>query len=176
MAHALEFYLDAEAETAVRALWQRLERAGVPSLATFGNGRWRPHVSFAVAGDIPPAVRRDLATDLTRLALPRLWLYTLGTFPTSANCMFLGAVTDTELLAVHIAVHDTLAGRVRDPSASYLPGAWVPHCTLTQDVTPAQLATGFAAVHPVEPIRARIAEVGVADTRTGEVDLLVTRD
>lgn len=176
MAQALEFYLDGEAETAVRGLWDRLERAGVPSLATFQHGRWRPHVSFAVAGLIPPAVRRDLATDLTRLALPRLWLYTLSTFPDSSNCMFLGAVTDTELLAVHIAVHDTLAGRVRDPWAAYLPGAWVPHCTLTQEVTPAQLAAGFTALHPVEPIRARIAEVGVADTRTGDVDVLVTRD
>lgn len=176
MAHALECYFDAEAETSVRGLWDRLERAGVPSMASFGHARWRPHVSFAVAGGIPPSVRRDLATDLARLALPRLWLYTLGTFPGSANCLFLGAVTDTELLAVHIAVHDTLAGRVRDPWAAYLPGAWVPHCTLAQDVPPARLATGFATLHPVAPIRARIAEVGVADTRTGEVDVLVTRD
>ncbi len=176
MAQALECYFDDAAETAVRRLWQRLDRTGVPSPATGTHGHHRPHVTFAVAGTIPPAARRDLITDLTRLALPSLWLYTLGTFPTSANGLFLGAVTDTELLAVHVAVHDTLAGRVRDPWASYLPGAWVPHCTLAQDVTPAQLTAGFAALHPVEPIRARIAEVGIADTRTGEIDVLVRKD
>lgn len=174
MAQALECYFDGEADTAVRGLWQRLEQAGVPSLATRTHGRHRPHVSFALGGAIPPAARRDLATDLRRLAMPSLWLYTLGTFPTSENALFLGAVADTELLAVHVAVHDTLARRVRDPWAYYLPGAWVPHCALAQDVTPTQLAAGFAALHPVEPIRARISEIGIADTTTGEIELLAT--
>jgi 2'-5' RNA ligase len=174
VAQALEFYFDGEADTAVRGLWQRLDQAGVPSPATRAHGHHRPHVTFAVCGTIPAASRRELARDLDRLALPNLWLYTLGTFPTARNTLFLGAVADTELLAVHVAVHDALAGRVRDPSAAYLPGAWVPHCTLAEDLTPAQLAAGFAGLHPTSPIRARISEVGIADTRTGEVDSLLT--
>lgn len=174
MAQALEFFLDGEAETAVRGLWQRLERAGVPSPATRTHGRHRPHVTFAVGGTIPPAARRDLARDLALLALPDLWLYTLGTFPTGANVVFLGAVTDAELLAVHVAVHDALAGRVRNPLAFYLPGAWVPHCALAEDLTPVQLSAAFTALHPVEPIRAGIAEIGITDTRTGDVDTLWT--
>lgn len=176
MAQALECYFDDEADGAVRALWQRLEQAGVPSLATATHRGHRPHVTFAIGGTIPASARKDLTTSLTRLALPRLWLYTLGTFPTSENVLFLGAVTDAELLAVHVAVHDALAGRVRDPWAYHLPGAWVPHCTLSQDVPPNQLAAGFAALHPVEPIRARIAQVGITDTRTGGVDVLFTAD
>jgi hypothetical protein len=172
VAHALECYFDGEADTAVRGLWQRLEQAGVPSLASRTHRRHRPHVAFALGGAIPPAARRDLATDIRRLAVPSLWLYTLGTFPTSENGLFLGAVTDAELLAVHVAVHDTLAGRVRDPWAYYLPGAWVPHCSLAQDLTPAQLAAGFAALHPIEPIRAKVVEIGIADTTTGEIQLL----
>ncbi|HEY3747861.1 MAG TPA: 2'-5' RNA ligase family protein [Pseudonocardiaceae bacterium] len=172
MAHSLECYFDGEAETAVRGMWQRLEQAGVPTPAT-GPGHHRPHVSFALGTGIPAAARRDLAKDLARLAMPRLWLYTLGTFPTSENVLFLGAVTDAELLAVHVAVHDTLAGRVTNPWAYLLPGAWVPHCTLTRDATPTHLATAFATLHPIEPIRARIAEVGIADTRTGEIDVLL---
>jgi 2'-5' RNA ligase len=174
VAQALEFYFDDDAEDAVRALWRLLDRAGVPSLASATHRRHRPHVTFAGGGAIPAAVRRDLRTDLARLALPRLWLYTLGAFPTSANHVFLGAVTDAELLAVHVAVHDTLAGRVRDPWAYYLPGAWVPHCTLAQDLTPDQLTAAFAALHPVEPVRARISRVGVVDTRTGDLDVLFT--
>jgi hypothetical protein len=171
MAHALECYFDDDADTAVRTLWQRLDAAGVPSPA--GRGQ-RPHLSFAVAGAIPPATRRSLAADLALLAMPRLWLYTLGTFPTSQNALLLGAVTDAELLAVHVAVHDALAGRVRDPLAYYLPGAWVPHCLLAEDVTPTQLVTGFATLHPIEPIRVRITEVGVRDTRTGDLQSLLT--
>ncbi|GDY30797.1 2'-5' RNA ligase family protein [Gandjariella thermophila] len=170
MAHALDLFFDDEADVAVRALWRRLERGGVPSMA----GRThRPHVTFARAGSIPRPAREALRRDLSLLALPNLWLSTLATFPTTDNALWLGAVVDTELLAVHSAVHDVLAGRVRQPSAYHLPGAWVPHCLLTQGVTPAELATGFATLHPVQPIRAAIRQVGITDTRTGEIDVLL---
>ena len=172
MAQAVEFFFDDEADAAVRELWQRLEKAGVPSLASRSHKNHRPHVSFAVASSIPVKARKNLVESLRLLSLPALWLYTLGTFPTKENALFLGAVTDAEVLAVHSAVHDVLAGKVRDPWAYYLPGAWVPHCALARDLDVALLAKGFAAVHPVEPIRARIAAVGVTDTRTGETELL----
>jgi hypothetical protein len=162
----LAFYLDAEAEEAVRGLWRRLAGAGLP----VPSGR--PHVTFAAGRAIPPAARRDLAADLALLSLPEIWLYTLGAFPTSDNVLFLGAVADAELLAVHIAVHDALAGRVRDPNAYCLPGAWVPHCALTAEASPTQLAAAFTALHPVTPVRAAIADVCVVDTRTGEADPL----
>jgi 2'-5' RNA ligase len=175
MAYALEFFFDDEADAAVRELWQRLEFAGVPSLATRTHRRHRPHVSFAVAGSVPRRARAELAGELGLLSLPALWLYTLGVFPTGARAIFLGAVVDTELLAVHSAVHDVLAGKVTAPSAYYLPGAWVPHCTLAHEVSLPELAKAFAALHPVRPVRATVSEVGITDTRTGDVDVLLTR-
>ncbi|HEX4705546.1 MAG TPA: 2'-5' RNA ligase family protein [Pseudonocardiaceae bacterium] len=170
MAQVLAGYFDDDADQAVRALRQRLVQAGIPTLND------RPHLTFAAAGAIPPAARKNLAADLAMLAMPNLWLYVLGTFPAGENALILGAVTDAELLAVHVAMHDSLAGRARDPWAHYLPGAWVPHCTLAQDITPSQLAAGFAAAHPIEPIRARITEVSIKDTRTGVEETLLSRD
>ncbi|GGM44591.1 2'-5' RNA ligase [Longimycelium tulufanense] len=175
MADALEMFFDDRADEAVRALWRRLEESGVSSLPTRTHRRHRPHVSLAVAGTIPSRTRAALRGDLALLSIPALWLYTLGTFPTEQNGLFLGAVVDTELIAVHSAVHDTLASKVKHPSAYYLPGAWVPHCSLAQDIPAEQLVTGFAALHPVEPIRAEVVEIGVTDTRTGEVDVLLSR-
>ena len=172
MAQALEFFLDEDADAVVRALWRRLDEAGVPSLATRTHRRHRPHVTFAVARSIPARTRQALCRDLALLTLPALWLYTLGTFPSTENVLFLGAVTDPELIAVHSTVHDALAGKVQAPSADYLPGAWVPHCTLAEDVSSAQLVAGLAALHPVVPIRARIAGFGITDTRTGDTDML----
>jgi len=169
VAQVLEFFFDAEADAAVRALWRRLDRAGVPSPAARDD---RPHVTFAAAGTIPVRARAALRADLALLSLPALWLYTVGTFATE-NTLFLGAVADTELLAVHSAVHDALAGKVRDPWAYSLPGAWVPHCTLAQDLTADQLVAAFAAIHPIEPIRASIQEIGILDSRTGEIEMLL---
>jgi 2'-5' RNA ligase len=175
MAHSVELFLDREADEAIRSLWQRLERAGVPSLASRTHRRHRPHVTFAMAGSIPPRTVEALRRDLAPLSLPNLWLYTLGTFPTRENVLWLGTVVDAELLAVHSAVHDVLAGAVKQPFVFFLQGSWIPHCTLAQDLTPGQLAAGVEALHPVSPVIARISEVGITDTRTGEVDLLMSR-
>jgi 2'-5' RNA ligase len=112
MAHSVELFFDGEADEAIRSLWQALERAGVPSLASRTHRRHRPHVTFAMAGSIPPRTVEALRRDLAPLSLPDLWLYTLGTFPTRENVLWLGAVVDAELLAVHSAVHDVLAGAV----------------------------------------------------------------
>jgi ferredoxin-NADP reductase len=67
------------------------------------------------------------------------------------------AVVDAELLAVHGAVHDALAGRVRSPLAAYLPGTWLPHCVLATE----RPADAFALLHPVPTVRARVVAVDV---------------
>ena len=172
MAHAVELFFARSADAEIRALWRRLEDAGVPSTASQTHGRHDPHVTLAVASSIPDHAREALGAEVRALAIPDLWLYTLGTFPSEDAVLLLSAVVDTEVLAVHSAVHDVLAGKVTGPSAYYLPGAWIPHCTLSQGITREQLSKGFAALHPLEPVRAPISSVGVTDTRTGDVALL----
>jgi hypothetical protein len=163
MAQALKFFFDDEADAAVRGLWRRLDAAGVP----VAHGRHRPHVTFAAAGSIPPATRNALREDLRLLSIPALWLSTLAA---ADGVLMLTAVVDTELLAVHSAVHDVLARRVKQPVAYYLPGSWLPHCELARDLEPTDVTTGFAALYPVGSIRARISEIAVVDTHTGEKD------
>lgn len=175
MAQALEAYFDEHADAVVRGLWARLDVAGVPSLAGRPARSPRPHVTFALGGSVPRAARDELRAVLGVLSLPDLWLHTLGTFSTAETSLVLGAVVDTELLAVHSAVHDVLAGAVRAPSAYYLPGSWVPHCTLAQGLDHDRLVAGFAALHPVDPVRARVRSIGITDTRTGDVETLFDR-
>jgi hypothetical protein len=164
MAQALEFHFDGDADAAVRGLWRRLADNGVPSPATTS-----PHVTFAAAGTIPAATRNALRDDLRLLSIPSLWLSIL----TAADGeLALTAVVDTELLAVHSAVHDVLAKRVKQPVARYLPGSWMPHCVLARDLEPAQMTAGFAALYPVGSIKAKITEIVVVDTHTGETDVL----
>lgn len=164
MAQTLEFFFDGEADAAVRGLWRGLSEAGVQSPA-----RHRPHVTFAAAQTIPAGTRNALREDLRLLSIPALWLSTLAAFD---GALVLTAVVDTELLAVHSAVHDVLAKRVKQPVAYYLPGSWIPHCTLAEGLEPDQMTAGFAAVYPVGSIRARITEIAVVDTHTGEADVL----
>lgn len=167
MAQGVVVFFDDEADAAVRALWPRLAGAGVPP-----DDRQPPHLTYALAGSIPRAARTALSEELSRLWLPGMVLQNLSAFSTSANVLMLGAVVDSELLAVHSVVHDVLARKVKNPSAYYLPGHWVPHCTLAQGHTDEQMVAGFAALHPVRPIRAKVDRVCVVDSVTGEIDHL----
>jgi hypothetical protein len=151
MTQHVRFRLDDAAATHLAELRTRAAGAGCTVPAE------RPALTAAAAGSIPPAARTALADELRVLALPTVWLATLGVVAGRENELVLAAVVDSELLAVHAAVHDALAGRVRGPVASYLPGAWLPHCVLAC----ADPARAFAALHPVEPVRARLVGVAV---------------
>src|SRR4051794_13182956 len=118
----------------------------------------RPAVTAAAASAVPPAARAALEEDLRVLALPSVWLATLGTVAGRPDELVLAAVVDAELLAVHAAVHDALAGRVKGPVAAYLPGTWLPHCVLAGE----RPAAAFAALHPVRPVRARITGIEIS--------------
>ena len=154
----VRFRLDDDAAAAVDALRARAATAGcsVPSE--------RGALTTAAAVAIPPAAQAALAVELRVLALPTVWLATLGGTADRPHELVLAAVVDSELLAVHNAVHDALAGRVRGPVAAYLPGAWLPHCVLAST----KPAEAFIALHPAEPVRAQIVGVEIADARTGE--------
>ena len=167
MADALVFHFDDETEAQIRDLWKRLGEAGIP-----GAGD-RPRVALAVAGSIPPPARKALRGELELLSIPDLWLHTLGTLPGDERMLLLGAVVDTELLAVHSAVHDVLAGKVKNPSAYYFPGAWIPCCVLAEGLDTGQLAAAFSTLLPPEPVRASVEEIAVLNTRTAEAETLL---
>ncbi|GAA2568025.1 2'-5' RNA ligase family protein [Pseudonocardia hydrocarbonoxydans] len=150
MAQHVRFRLDPDAVAALRALRARLPR----HLAAVDE----PAVTVAAAAAVPPAARAALEAELRLLMLPSIWLATLGTVAGRPDELVLAAVVDAELLAVHAAVHDALAGRVRGPVAAYLPGAWLPHCVLATE----RPAEAFTALHPVAPVRARVVGVEVA--------------
>lgn len=160
--HALVAFFDTEAERKIVGLFNKM---GVEQ-------SYPPHLTYAVASTIGLKVRAELREDLSRLWMPDLWLHTLGTFSTTDNVLHLGAVVDSELLAVHSAIHDVLAGKVKNPSAYYLPGNWIPHCTLAQGLDDDAMKAAFAKIFPVEPIHAKVREVSIVDTQTGEIDVL----
>jgi hypothetical protein len=151
VAQTVRFLLDDDARQALEGLRARLAAIGVPVPGD------EPAVTVAAAAAVPPAAQDALTAELRLLAIPSVWLATLGTVAGRPDELVLAAVVDAELLAVHAAVHDALAGRVRGPVAAYLPGAWLPHCVLAT----ARPAEAFAALHPVTPVRARVTGVAV---------------
>jgi hypothetical protein len=145
----VSFTLDDAAVESITRLRARVASEGIAVPSD------EPAVVVAAASVVPQDAREAVLDEVRLLGLPSIWLATLGTVAGRPDALVLAAVVDTELLAVHGAIHDALAGRVKNPVSTYFPGAWLPSCTLAAE----RPADAFAALHPVAPVRARVTGV-----------------
>ena len=171
MAQALEVLFDPTTEAVIKGLWARLETAGVPSLASRTHRRHRPHVSLAVAERIGTQQLESLQERLAATHLD-ITLYSPAVFP-RPGVLYLSVVPTLALLRLHQEMHATLRDGIVGPRAGYSVGAWVPHCTLAQDLTRAQLVRGIDLLYDQPVIPAHVSSMGLLDTATGEVLPLV---
>jgi 2'-5' RNA ligase len=161
-------YFDEEADAAVRRLWLLLSDAGLPSLATRTHRRHRPHVSLAVAESLADADLAPLRSALMS-SRPALRLYVLGTFPGDEGALFLGVQVTAELLAFHAGAHAALAGQPIRQWAYYLPGNWIPHCTLAEGLDKSEAGRAFGLLAGYRAIAATVTSAGIKDTATGAI-------
>lgn len=164
---ALELGLAAEAERGVRELWDELERASVPSLATHPT-RIRPHVTLAVSED--GAGLRRAAEVLSALIEPvPVELVGPALFPTQPPILFLALAVTQRLLAMHQAVVEALDASGVDVWPHYRVGTWVPHCTLSMAVPADRLGDALrVCLDGWVPISTMLADPRLTDAETGE--------
>jgi 2'-5' RNA ligase len=131
MPFALTVALDPDSAAVVRAAWRELAAAGFPFMADSGAA---PHVSLAIWDDIDVAAMSAAVADwslgTTELAIV---FDRVAVFPTT-GVVFLAAVADHALRGMQARGHRHLAPHGRQPWPHYAPDAWVPHCTLAQDL------------------------------------------
>jgi 2'-5' RNA ligase len=172
MGHAVELLFDPTTEAALKGLWARLETAGVPSLASRTHRRHRPHISLSVAERIDAAQLKGARGFLATTHLD-VTLYAPAVFP-RPGVLYLSVVPTLALLRLHQEVHAALRDGMVAPRDGYSVGAWMPHCTLAQDLTRAQLVRGIDLLYDQPVIAAHVSSAGLLDTTTGEVLPLAT--
>jgi hypothetical protein len=160
MAYGLELQLDPPTEATVWELRRTLAAAGLPTLAAT---RECPHLSLVRFDTADPAAAgRALAAFAAGESPLDLVFPCLGVFTRPAAFVFLGPVVSVDLLAFHRRVHTWAAGTGPVHNDVYVPGRWVPHCSLTLPLTPAQLPTAVAACQAIPfPLVARGARLGM---------------
>ncbi|WIA99215.1 2'-5' RNA ligase family protein [Curtobacterium sp. MCBA15_012] len=133
---SIELILDPDSDAAVRAAWDALTAADLPSLGRSGSND--PHVTL-VAGDdvpVPDGFARPVPTSLR---LGGVLLFPAGP---GRSVLVRAVVVDPELAAFHQAVHRAAPGSV-DTSH---PEAWSPHVSFARRVRDADLPTALAAL------------------------------
>lgn len=124
----MELLCSPELDAAVRAAWDRLATAGLPSLARNTHPSNRPHLTLAAVDEFPPgAVARLGALLDAALPLPAR-LGDLTVLDGSAPLVWL-VEPGAELVELHRAVWRVLADADgRNPW--HEPGRWTPHLSL----------------------------------------------
>jgi 2'-5' RNA ligase len=129
MAYAVEIVLTDDGSEIVRRIWERLYENGLTYMVDCGAV---PHITLAVCADIRleayESEIRGFAPDLIDM---RMEFGALGMFP-SSRTFFLSPTCTEKLLAVHRRFHEWFCAV--GTGVMYLPGAWVPHCTLAMHV------------------------------------------
>jgi hypothetical protein len=135
---SLELLLDPDADARVRAVWQRLVDADLPSQARHRGASNAPHVTLIAAGGIP------IPTAVAGLPLPLV----LGP-PTllgagGVRTLAFGVVPSAALLALHARVWEEAAPT--EPTPFSAPGDWTPHVTLARRLPLADLPRALDAI------------------------------
>lgn len=133
MPYAVEMFFDKESDARIRQIWRSLKESGISSYMNDSGSI--PHVTLSVFSglDVDDADRR-LVSFSEKVSGFRLVLASIGAFPTAENVLFLTPVVTEELLRVHKTFHNEFADLREDQWPYYMPGSWVPHCTLAINI------------------------------------------
>ncbi|KUI02263.1 2'-5' RNA ligase family protein [Mycobacterium sp. IS-3022] len=172
MALAVCLLFDRRSERAVRALWDRLEDIGVPSLRSHTHGKHLPHVSYAVLRRWDDAAVADALAGLDGGEPVELHFDGIGLFRRGRVWLVAGVSADVATRQQRVV--EAVVATGADLHKHYRPGSWLPHCSLAPRATLAQLPTVAATVMDVLPLRARVDHAALINSGTGEVTELAT--
>ena len=170
MALAVCLLFDRRSEQAVRSLWDRVEQAGVPSLRSHTHGRHVPHVSYAVLRRWDEDAVSAALGSLKGGAPVELQFDGLGLFRRGRTWLVAGVSAD--FVARQQRVVDAVTATGADLHKHYVPGTWLPHCSLAPRATLAQLSAVAAAVFDVLPMRATLDRAALVNSATGDISPL----
>ena len=128
MQYAIELYFDSETEEKLLDLSRRVAEAGLST--KFLEWMTRPHLTLACFSDVDEA---RCAGQLERFAASRAplpaYIGSVGMF-NDTRTIFASPIMNEGMYRFHRELHEALKDFDTTGWEWYLPGRWVPHCTL----------------------------------------------
>jgi 2'-5' RNA ligase len=166
MGFAVELYLDDQSERRVRSLRQIVAEAGAGLDVEHGGAT--SHVTLAAFDHVDhPRAIAALSRFVESCEPLAVSFDSIGAFESPQRVIFLAPARDESLLATHAELHGFLRSMMLQSSALYVPGRWVPHCTLAREV-PADVMDGAVrkAKEAFAPFDATLLEIGLVELET----------
>lgn len=165
MPFAIEMFFDAKSEEMVRGIWRILHEKNISSYM-FTSGS-RPHITLSVLNSIDMLeFSQKLKTFAEESNSLEMKFGSIGAFPGAEGVLFLSPTVTYGLLKLHESFHNVFDCYKKEVWNYYLPGLWVPHCTLAIDLHKNNLPLAMECVlDNYQPINARIEEIGIVEFR-----------
>ncbi|HEY5039879.1 MAG TPA: 2'-5' RNA ligase family protein [bacterium] len=164
MPFAIVLLFDEKSDKAVRRLGRLLEKKQVPSI--FLELGADPHLSLADFEDFDferlfPRLKK-IVSDFYPMPFS---LSSLANFPGKAGVLFLAPIVTVELLQFHSRLHKSIRSVVQEMNPFYVPGHWVPHCTVAMNLSPKKIVKGFRIIREINfPISGRYNRLALVKT------------
>ena len=167
MALGVCLLFDGRTDRALRALWQRLEELGVPTLRSHTHGLHHPHLSYVVLLQWDLDQVREAVEALPDRGPFEVTFHAVATF--RRGRVWLAPGVSAGLAARQESVEAAVRATGAIVHAHYAVGTWVPHCSLAPRVRLDQLGTVAAAVYDVLPLTARVSRAALIDSASGRM-------
>ncbi|HXI83631.1 MAG TPA: 2'-5' RNA ligase family protein [Verrucomicrobiae bacterium] len=163
MPFAVEMFCDESADKRVREIWNDLAQAKLTS--SMIDGGYRPHVTLGVfEGYTSPQFENELRLFAEKRGVFSIKFDYLGVFPRPEGVVYFGAVVTGQLLSVHGEFTRHFAPLMMGIRPYYLPGNWVPHCTLAYGLSMATIPSAVEVCsRSMLPIIAQVKEIGLVE-------------
>lgn len=131
MTYSIGLFFDQKTEEEIRRIWQVLAESQISDYLHFSNNR--PHITLAIFEDLDLVKTSDLLCDLAgHFQVFDISFQSVGIFPNTT--VFLAPLVTRELLDFQKKLHEHFLSFSKLPEMPYfLPGKWVPHCSLAID-------------------------------------------
>lgn len=163
MPYAVDLFFDEPSEKPIREIWAKLARLNISS--EIPNSGIRPHITMAVFDNLKcQPCEKKLSQYAAHTAGISLCMTHLGVFYRPEIVVFLAPTPTRELLEFQAGVHQCLAKHADKPWDIYLPGNWVPHCTLAINLDKNLLPTVISQCTDIQfPFNVQVAQIGVSE-------------
>ncbi|WP_053217204.1 2'-5' RNA ligase family protein [Virgibacillus senegalensis] len=127
--YALIALFDKKTETCIENIWQELKERSISSYAYEVEDR-KPHLTLASYHVLKvEEFKQQMESTYKKQPILEIKFNTIGSFLNSRTLIFSPNVTK-ELIELHERHHQDFERFHDIPDSLYLPGNWVPHCTL----------------------------------------------
>lgn len=162
MPFSIELNFDDNSNLIIKNMWKKLSERGISDYMHKHGGF--PHIALAVFDDIDVLeienIIEKVVEDEHKFTIK---MSSLGIFPSNESVLFLSPAASENLINFHMKLHDALKD-IEEQWDYYLPGFWVPHCTLGMNIPKTKIQKALDVINEdYEPFHVKIESLKLVE-------------